>query len=252
MLSSQRQSEILRTLQLQGTCKIGDLANRFSVSGETIRRSIKPLVERGLVQRVHGGITLPDRLQEPPFALRMRKHQDAKRRIAARAAEQIQDGDSLIMDTGSTTAYTALALSNHSNLLVVTNSIEIARTLAARNGNRVYMAGGELRPDDCAAFGQDAIRFVSNFEVRYAVLSIGAINRHCSFMDFHLCEGEFSRAVIRQAEQVILAADYSKFELEAAVRVCDAALVNLLITDRQPPAACARVLRQAGTRILIA
>ncbi len=252
MLSNQRQSEILRAVQLHGTRSIGDLATEFDVSGETIRRSIKPLVEQGLVHRVHGGITLPERLHEPPFSLRMRKNQEAKRRIAALAAEQIRDGDSLIMDTGSTTAYIALALSNHSNLLVVTNSIEIARTLATRNGNRVYMAGGELRVDDCATFGLDASSFVSRFEVRHAVLSIGAINSNCSFMDFHLCEGEFSRAVIQQAEQILIAADYSKFDQDAAVKVCSAKQVDMLVTDRQPPPHCAGLLNQAGTRILIA
>ncbi len=252
LLSNQRQSEILRVVQMHGTCRIGDLAVEFDVSGETIRRNIKPLVERGLVRRVHGGITLPEQLHEPPFSLRMQKNQEAKRRIAARAAELIQDGDSLLMDTGSTTAYIALALCNHSNLLVVTNSIEIARTLATRNGNRVHMAGGEVRADDCAAFGQDAIHFVSRFEVRYAILSIGAININCSFMDFHLCEGEFSRAMINQAEQTMVVADYSKFGQDAAVKVCDAGTVDLLITDRQPPAGCARILHKAGTRIVIA
>ncbi len=252
MLSNQRQNEILLAVQASGTCRIGDLAARFGVSGETIRRNIKPMVDRGLVQRVHGGITLPERLQEPPFSLRMRKNQDAKRRIAACVATQIQDGDSIIMDTGSTTAYTALALSNHSNLLVVTNSIEIARTLASRNGNRVYMAGGELRADDCAAFGPVATQFISQFEVRYAILSIGAINSHCSFMDYHLCEGEFSRTVISQAEQIIMAADYSKFELEASVKVCAAHHVDTLVTDRPPPSECAYALERAGTRVLIA
>lgn len=252
LLSNQRESEILRAVQLHGTCRIGDLATEFAVSGETIRRNIKPLVERGLVRRVHGGITLPERLHEPPFSLRMQKNQEAKRRIAARAAELIRDGDSLLMDTGSTTAYIALALTSHSNLLVVTNSIEIARTLATRNGNRVHMAGGELRADDCAAFGQDATRFVARFEVRYAVLSIGAINANCSFMDFHLCEGEFSRALINQAQQTMVVADHSKFGQDAAVKVCDADKVDLLITERQPPAGCARALHKAGTRILIA
>lgn len=252
MLSSRRQSEILEAVRLRGACSIGELAERFSVSNETIRRSIKPLVSRGLVLKVHGGVVLPDGVQEPPYQRRMLERREAKQRIAALAAQQIRDRDSVMLDTGSTTAYVALALVHHPNLVVVTNSVEIARTLASRNGNRVYMAGGELRADDAAAFGPGAQDFVRQFEVQHAVLSIGAITRSGAFMNFHLCEGEFSRAVIAQAERTIVVADQSKFGRKAVVKVCDAERVDTLVTDAKPPAPLARRLEQAGTRVLVA
>lgn len=252
MFSSKRQADILEAVRLRGSCTIGELAAQFAVSDETIRRSVKPLVSRGLVLKVHGGIVLPEHLQEPSYQRRMLENREAKQRIAASAAAHIRDGDSLMLDTGSTTAYVALALARHSNLTVVTNSVEIARTLATRNSNRVYLAGGELRSDDAAAFGPGAHEFVRQFEVKHAVLSIGAISASAAFMNFHLCEGEFSRAVVEQAERVVVVADQSKFGRKGMVKVCDADRVDVLVTDARPPPPLARLLEDAGVDILVA
>ena len=145
-LVSKYEAAIMDALNLCGQVTINDLAVQLGVSGETVRRHVDPLVKRGLALRVHGGIIAPISTQEAPFHSRL-----AKRRLAKAASELIKDGDSLIIDCGSTTAYVAQALCDHSSLNVVTNSIEIARTLASRNGNRTYVTGGELRPDDAAA-----------------------------------------------------------------------------------------------------
>ncbi len=251
MFTPQRESEILQAVRLEGACKISELAARFNVSEETIRRSLKPLVSRGLVSRVHGGVVSPDHLQEPPFQRRMFEHREAKVRIAAALARQIKDGDSLMLDTGSTTAYVARALTDLSNLVIVTNSVEIARTLATRNSNRVYMTGGELRADDGAAFGPAALEFLRQFHVDHAVLSIGAIDETCAFMNFHLCEGEFSRAVIHRARQVTVVADRSKFGKRALIKVCDADELDVLITDALPKRYAPK-FAQAGVRVITA
>ncbi len=252
MLTSKRQSQILQAVRVRGSCAIGELARELGVSGETVRRTVRPLVERGLVRRVHGGVTLPEGHSEPPFQRRMLEQREAKQRIAERLAREIQDGDSIMFDTGSTTAYVALALARHSRLLVVTNCIEIARTLATRNGNRVYMAGGELRADDAAAFGPAAQGFVGQFEVDHAILSIGGISPGCDFMDYHLCESEFARAIIERAVEVTVVADHSKFGRRAAVRVCPAARIDRLVTDRAPPRPYARRLEAAGVEVVVA
>ncbi len=252
MRATPRQNEILRLVRLQGSCGIGDLAQRLNVSEETIRRNIKPLTDAGMVEKVHGAIVLPEQFFEPPIQRRMLQNQPSKQRIAAHIAELVQDGDALMLDTGSTTAYVAQALANHANLTVVTNSSYIANLLSVRNDNRVFMAGGELRAHDAAAFGADAIEFVKRFQVRYAILSMGALRHDKGFMDFHLCEAEFSQAVIAQAEQVIVAVDQSKFEHTSLVRVCGPELVDILVTDEPPPPPLASVLDAADTRVVIA
>jgi DeoR family glycerol-3-phosphate regulon repressor len=228
------------------------LAEQFAVSDETIRRDIKVLANKGLVERVHGGAVLPDLFREPNFQKRLNRDAEAKKAIARAAAAQVRDGDSLMLDTGSTTAYVARALTQRRNLMVVTNCAEIARTLATNGRNKVYLAGGEFRADDTASFGPSTIGFVERFRVRHAVLSIGAIAAADGFMDFHLSEAEFSRAVIACADRIMVVADHSKFSAQAPVQVCGFAEVGALITDQPPPAAIARRLAEARVTVTIA
>ncbi|MCP4329352.1 MAG: DeoR/GlpR transcriptional regulator [Alphaproteobacteria bacterium] len=252
MHPTERQSQILNSVMARGQCGIGDLAAQMTVSQETIRRDVRALASQGFVVKVHGAIMVPERLREPPFERRMRANMEAKMRIAARCAQLIGDGESLMMDTGSTTCYVAKALHEHSNLTVVTNSVEIACALAKRNGNRVYMAGGELRGDDGAALGAAAVEFIRQFQVRYAILSIGAIDKDNGLMDAHLAEAEYSRTVIGQAESAIVVSDHSKFGATGFVKVCAFDAVDTLITDQDPSPAFVRRLAESGVTLDIA
>jgi DeoR family glycerol-3-phosphate regulon repressor len=246
-----RQDEILASVRLHGACSIIDLANQLQVSDETIRRNIRPLVEEGLIEKVHGGIVLSQRQEpEPPFGKRMNEHVDAKQKISARVAAIIENGDSIMLDTGSTTAYVARALSDHRNLSVVTNCTEIARTLAREASNRVHLCGGALRADDWATFGPSAIDFVRQFHVNYAILSIGGVTADGGFMDYHLDEAEFSRAVMAQAKKTIVVADKSKFGNPNFIQVCGFEDVDMVVSESSPPAGIAAGLREAGVAII--
>ena len=247
-----RHAVILNTLAQQGSCTVAGLADQLAVSDETIRRDIIVMANKGLLERVHGGAVLPDLLREPDFQKRLNHNAEAKKAIARAAANQVRNGDSLMLDTGSTTTYVARALVNHSDLMVVTNCTDIARTLATRNRNKVYLAGGEFRADDGAIFGPSAIGFVEQFQVRTAILSIGAIQLSDGFMDFHLAEAEFSRAVLNRAKHVMIVADHSKFAVQASVRVCGFNAVDSLITDRPPPLPVAKRLDEAGVMVTVA
>lgn len=251
MAVTNRSAEILRLVRLHGTYRISDLAHELQVSDETIRRNIRPLVNKGLVLKVHGGIMLPDRMDELPFQDRMREQSETKQRIAARAAQLINDGDSLMLDGGATTAHMALALAGHRDLQVVSNSTEIGRTLAARGNNRVYMAGGELRADDLATFGATALQFVQHFHVRHAMLSIAAVNGW-GFMNNHPGESEFARALMVQAERVVVIADHAKFGRDGFVKVCNLDEVDAVVTDAAPPASLAEQLADAEVEVLVA
>jgi DeoR family glycerol-3-phosphate regulon repressor len=233
MHRSARQATIMKALTRHGACSVSDLARQLAVSDETIRRDVRAMADKGLVEKVHGGAVLPQLLREPAFRKRMERNASEKERIARLAAAQIRNGDSVMLDTGSTTAYVARALADHSDLLIVTNCTEIAGRLAARN--RVYLAGGELRADDGAVFGESANRFVEQFRARYAMLSIGAIDLD-GLMDFYLQEAEFSRAVMARAD----------------LKVCGFDEVDQLITDRAPPPKLAERLGKAGTTVSVA
>jgi len=250
MRLQKRQNEILASVRSRGACSIVELARQLQVSDETIRRNIKPLVREGLVEKVHGGIVLSQKNgPEPPFEKRMSERVEAKQAISARLAGIIADGDSIMLDTGSTTAYVARALGEHRNLSVVTNCTEIARTLAREPSNRVHLCGGRLRADDWATFGSAAIDFVRQFHVDYAILSIGGVTDAGSFMDYHLEEAEFSRAVMEQAKKTIVVADHDKFGNPSFIKVCDFDRVDMVVVDRPPPARFVAAFGEAGVEL---
>ena len=247
-----RQNEILAAVKSSGACSIVELATLLKVSDETIRRNIKPLVHQGLIDKVHGGIVLNQNQEpEPPFERRMNEQIEEKKLISTLLSEIIKDGDSIMLDTGSTTAYVARALSDHRNLSVVTNCTEIARTLARESSNRVHICGGALRADDWATFGSSAISFVRQFHATYAILSIGGVTDTGEFMDYHLEEAEFSQAVIQQTKKTIVVADHSKFGSRNFVKVCDFEQVDMVVSDRLPPDIIMAKLNEAGVSVIM-
>ena len=251
--ATHREREIIEALRLNGgSSRIQPLAIQLGVSEETIRRNVKKLADDGLVQKVHGGVHLPDAEIEPSFQQRMDQNPEAKRRIAARVSTIIKNGDSLFLDIGSTTAYIARALRNHRDLFVVTNSVAIAHLLAARNNNRVFMAGGELRAHDGGAFGAEAMAFVRRFQVDYAICSATAINAERGFMLFDLQEAEFSREIMLRADTCIIAADSTKFGRGGPIVVCDPPVVDKLVTDAQPPEDLCAAMKAWSLEIIVA
>jgi len=235
--STQREQEILKELRLAGgSCRVGYLARRLGVSDETVRRNIKTLQSKSQVRKVHGGVVLCEdlTLTEQPFQVRMDRNATAKRLIAARLAEMIPDGESLFLDIGSTTAYAAEALRNHRQLYIVTNSVAVASTLATRNDNRVFFAGGELRSHDGGSFGQDAINFIRRFTFKYAIFSAGAINAEMGFMLHDIQEADLSREAAARAQVRIVLADSAKFGKRAPIAVSEQQKPEMLITEADP------------------
>ena len=156
-----------------------------------------------------------------------------------------------MLDTGTTTSFLARELLGHRRLTVVTNSSDIARTLATVNGNKVYMAGGELRSDSGAAFGVSAIEFVGRFNVTHAVISTGAVDAARGVMDYDLEEAEFARMVLARGARTLVVTDHSKFGRQGLVQVCGFDGFDELFTDRSPPADIAAALDAADVRLTV-
>ncbi|MGM0586186.1 MAG: DeoR/GlpR family DNA-binding transcription regulator [Pseudomonadota bacterium] len=250
MHKTARYSAIMSTLRAAGSSSIAELTRILAVSDETVRRDVKVLESRGLLERLHGAVILAEHAGEPEFQKRMAQNAEAKRAIAEAAAREVQDGDSLMMDSGTTTVYVARALLSKRDLFVVTNSTEIARTLVRGPGNRVHLPGGEMRLDDYSICGETSIQFFRNFRAKTAILSIASIHHDGGYMDFHLQEAEIAQAMIRQSSQVMVVADRTKFHNQAPVSVCGFEDVGTLICDREPPAPLRRRLEHHDVRLI--
>lgn len=249
---SRRHAEIRQMLHDHMSASVSDLAEWLGVSAETIRRDLRLMAERGEVLKMHGAAALPHAVGEAPFERRMRENAVGKRAIARRAAAAIADGDSIMLDTGTTTSYLARELLQKRGLTVVTNSSDIARTLSTVNGNKVHMAGGELQGDNGAAFGNSAIAFVQRFNVRHAIITAGALDPKTGVNDYNLAEAEFAATVLARGERRVVVTDHSKFGKSALVNVCGFATLDCLVTDAKPPADLARALTAANVLVEIA
>ncbi len=247
-----RQARILHHARRQGVVRISQLAADMGVSQETIRRDVRPLAEAGELIKQHGRIKLAGGLGEAPFERRLLENAAAKGAIARHVARMIGDGDSVMMDTGTTTSILARALLEKRGLTIVTNSSDVARTLATLNANRVYMAGGELHGDNGAAFGRTAIEFIKSFRVRFAIISISAVAPAVGPMDYQLAEAEFAATVLGCGAQRMIITDHTKFGRTALVKVCDFDGFDLMVTDQPPPPDLAAVLAAAGTTVEVA
>ncbi|MEH7828259.1 DeoR/GlpR family DNA-binding transcription regulator [Gemmobacter denitrificans] len=248
---TKRHGAILKLLERQGSLSVTALAQGLDVSAETIRRDIRTLADAGAVIRVHGAVGLAGQIGEAPFERRMRENAGAKRSIARAMADNIADGDSLMLDTGTTTSFLARELLGHRRLTVVTNSSDIARTLATVNGNRVFMAGGELRGDSGAALGASALDFIRPFAVQHAIISAGAVDAS-GVMDFDLHEAEFARAVLACGECRTVVTDASKFGRRGFIRVVGFDRIDAMVTDAAPAPDIAAALAASEVRLTLA
>jgi DeoR family glycerol-3-phosphate regulon repressor len=182
----------------------------------------------------------------------MKEAAEAKRAIALAAVSRVKDGQTVMIDTGSTTAHVAAALNARQGLTVVTNSIEIARHLVGRNGHRVFMAGGELRADIAAAVGPEALAFIEQFRADLAIISIGAIDPAHGFLDFDLAEARIAQAMLARSAKAMVVADTRKFGAHALVDVCGFADVACLVTEDEPPAEARRRIAASGAELVVA
>ncbi|WP_181699112.1 DeoR/GlpR family DNA-binding transcription regulator [Chthonobacter albigriseus] len=251
MRHTKRHEEILRIVREEGTSTVAKLAERLGVSLETIRRDVQPLADRGALVKMHGAVALPDKVGEAPFDRRMREMAQEKRQIAKRVAELVVDGDTLILDTGTTTSFVARALVEKRELTVVTNSPDIARTMGAIPGNIVHLAGGRVHPDNGATFGVAAIDFVRQFRVHHAIITVGGMHAGSGITDYALEEAEFARAVLASGERRMVVTDHTKFGRHALARVCGLDGVDCVVTDRAPQPDLLAALEAAAVEVIL-
>jgi len=249
-----RRSEIVDFVRTEGKVSVEQMADALGASRETIRRDLAELDRRGLVRKVHGGAVVvePGDVErgESPFPARMAEHLKAKRAIARRAKGLFQPGDSLFIDTGSTTLVFAEELASSTGLTVITNSAAIAALAAKGAENRVFLLGGEYRRGGQESVGEMAIAQIGQFRATHAVLTVAAIAA-TGFMDHDMQEAQIARAMVRQAGHVTILADASKMGKSGVFELGPLSMANRLVTDDMPED-LAMTMRSAGVEILFA
>ena len=202
-----RQQQILDIARQSGRVVVDDLAARFDVTPQTIRKDLNDLCGQRVLTRTHGGAILSSGVENVAYDARRILAQVEKEGIGRQAAALIPNNSSLFVNIGTTTEEVARHLVHHEGLLVITNNIHVAHILTPSPRIDVIIAGGMVRKTDGGIVGESAIDFISQFKVDRAVIGVSAIDDDGSLLDFDYREVMAARAIIKNARHVILVAD---------------------------------------------
>src|ERR1700704_1100784 len=230
-----RQSEILNIARAFGRVMVEDLARRFEVSAQTIRKDLNDLCDHRALTRIHGGAIVAA---------------EEKKAIGAAAAALIPNGCSLFINIGTTTEEVASALTSHQDLLVITNNLNVAMLLYRHPRIEVIVAGGAVRRADGAVIGSTAISLIGQFKVDYAIIGASAINEEGALLDFDYREVQAAQAIIANARSVMLVADSTKLRRSAPVRIAHLSQIQTFVTDAALPAGLANICHSRGIEVI--
>jgi DeoR family glycerol-3-phosphate regulon repressor len=251
MSLSDRQDTILDLIRTESRVEVDDLAARFEVTTQTIRRDLSEICDRGLATRTHGGAR--QLVSAASFGYEDRRAQNTKVKaaIGQRAAALIADRSSVILNIGTTTEQVAAALATHQGLTVISNNINIVHILREARLASMIIAGGTVRQSDGAIVGAEAVESIGNYKADYAVIGTSSMDADGAILDFDDREVAVARAILKNARTKILVADHSKFARSAPHRICDLADLDVVITDQTPPETFTRAAEVGGTELII-
>jgi DeoR family fructose operon transcriptional repressor len=257
----ERQELIERLLVDEGRVSVIQLARRFDVTTETVRRDLNELERAGALHRVHGGAVTRERdsTAEPTVAERSHRRSDAKIAIARRALQVIGDRfrGSLYFDAGTTTHAVASQLSDRlivteGRAEIVTHAMTLAHTLAGGADADLTVIGGRVRTATAAAVGADTVRAIERLRPDIAILGTNGISASFGLSTPDPDEAAVKTAIVRAARRVVVVADADKLERELLVSFAPLEAIDVLVTDAAPDKELATALSEAGVEVWLA
>lgn len=250
MVQTLRKPEIIEIARREGKVTVDMLVDYFGVTPQTIRRDLTELADSGQLERVHGGAILPSTTMNIGYMERQELNQPSKVDIARECVRHIPNDCSVFLNIGTTTEAVAAELHRHTGLLVVTNNLNIANKLSNSPDIEVAVTGGDLRKSDGGLVGTIAREAVSRFRFDFAVIGCSALHPEGDILDFDMREVGVSQTIISRSDKVFLAADRSKFDRKAPVKIASLPEIDAFVTDKEPPQAFADACRKSGTQII--
>ncbi|MEN9435573.1 MAG: hypothetical protein RIR09_228 [Pseudomonadota bacterium] len=245
-----RQLKLIDAVRARGAVTVEQLADELAVTLQTVRRDIQRLADAGTLTRFHGGVRIPSSTTENiAHTQRQSLNADGKARIARAIASQVPNHCSLLLNIGTTTEAIAEALTHHTGLRIITNNLNVAATLSRNESFEVIVAGGVVRSRDRGVVGEAAVDFIRQFKVDIALIGISGIETDGTLRDYDLREVRITQTILKQAREVWLGADATKFNRPAMVEVAALSAISRLFTDQVPPDPFPALLEDAGVRL---
>ncbi|HWO98558.1 MAG TPA: DeoR/GlpR family DNA-binding transcription regulator [Bacillus sp. (in: firmicutes)] len=253
LYAEERKRRIMEYIREKSRASVPELAQFCNVSGSTIRRDLKELEEEKLLRRTHGGaISLQNVNFEPTFDEKEDKFQAEKKAIARKAMEFIEEEDTILLDSGTTTFQLVKELHAFSRLTVVTNSLVFAQELQDVPGIEVVIVGGNVRKETCALVGPIAESTLSMIRADKAFIATNGFEVEGGLTTPNLVEAATKRKMIEMSKQVILLADHSKAEKTTFAKFAEIDKIDKCIMDAYTPKSFVKKLEEAGVDVYLA
>ena len=244
MIAAQRQSEILNQIIVHGSVRVVNLATRYDVTEETVRRDLDKLVETNKIQRSHGGaVALEQSQAESPHWRREQLNRAEKSAIACEAASLVSKDETIILDASSTAYYLATHLPNI-EMVVITNSSKVAQALAGHDAIKVICLGGTQSSSSLSFAGPIAEKTLSEFYADKSFLSCGSVDLSFGLSDTNEFQASLRRRMLERSERHYLMADFSKFGKPALANFGTLDDIHVVITDSQTPESTCNEIKQ--------
>jgi DeoR/GlpR family transcriptional regulator of sugar metabolism len=247
-IPARRRQEILRAVR-SGSAHVSDLAESLGVSEMTVRRDLRELAADGRVERVRGGAVSAE--VEPPFEQTVVERYEAKDRIGAAAAALVTEGQTVMIDIGTTTLQAAHHLRG-SRITVVTSSLAVYEELLPDRGIELLLPGGVVRRNYRSLVGVLAEDSLRQLQADVLFLGTSGVDEQLTVWDSTMVEVPIKRAMIAAATRVVLLADAEKFAMKGIVRVCEAGAIDQIVTDDALPASTRAAIDDAGIEVTVA
>ena len=233
--AEQRRNAILEILKTDDIVRVSNLAEILSASGVTIRNDLSEMEQAGLLRRIHGGaVSTKKSYYNMSVSDRMSINKSEKKQIAKTCAGLINDGDTLMIDSGTTTRYLAMELAARKDLTIVTNAMHIAAEFVYNNSANVILLGGNLDLKYQFTFGNDTIAGLKKYRADKMIIATDGISLDHGITTYHYQETEVSRCMIERANTVIVVADHSKIGKEGFSFIAPLSGIDILVTNACP------------------
>ncbi|MCC5913789.1 MAG: DeoR/GlpR transcriptional regulator [Balneolaceae bacterium] len=247
----ERREQIVQLIQEEGKVRVDELSDTFDVSNVTIRNDLDILEKKGLLHRTHGGaLKRKSVYEDPKIEEKQWINRKEKQKIGRRAVELIENGDSILLDSGTTTLEIATQIHEKRNLTVMTNAIKISLELANIEGVTVMMTGGQLRRESYSLVGPDAESTIRNYYFDKLFLGVDGMDLEYGLTTPNPMEAQLNRIMVERAREVIAVTDSSKFGRHSFSHICNLDLLSKLITDKKISEDYKREFEKRGIEVI--
>lgn len=252
--TSERREQIIQRLRQQGSVQVNDLSALYGVSTVTIRNDLAFLEKQGIAVRAYGGALICDSTTpsvEPSVEDKSALNTAMKRSVAKAAVELIKPGHRVILDSGTTTFEIARLMRKHTDVIAMTNGMNVANALLEAEGVELLMTGGHLRRQSQSFYGDQAEQSLQNYHFDMLFLGVDAIDLERGVSTHNEDEARLNRRMCEVAERIIVVTDSSKFNRSSLHKIIDTQRIDMIIVDEGIPADSLEGLRKAGVEVIL-